>query len=275
VTTEVSFRLAGGAQPLILVLVSVNRSEAGEFILDTGAGTTLLTTQMAARAGVRATGTKEGAGAAGRIVVQTGHADSLMVGEVTLRDVPVAITDEVERIGAAIGASVQGTLGYAFLQRFRVAIDYRRCRMQFDTSTPGSDPAGVQFRLAHPAKPLILVSARANGKGPYQFAIDTGASTTVISPDLARKLGVLGVPVPRMTGGGGTVQASAGAIDSLTIGDARCEGVAVVIADFLDPLAKAIGTELDGIVGYNFLREFLVSINYPSSVLTLKPERRK
>ena len=273
-TTEVSFRLAGGRQPLILLQASVNGSESGEFILDTGAGTTLLTTQMAAWAGVRPTGTKEGTGAAGRIVVQTGQAHSLMVGEITLQDVPVAITDDVQRIGAAIGASVQGTLGYTFLQHFRVAIDYHRCRIQFDTGV-GPDPAGVRFRLAHPAKPLILVPALANGEGPYQFAIDTGASTTVISSELARKLHVLGAPVPGMTGGGGTVQASAGAIDSLAIGDARCERVAVMIADFLNPLAKAIGAELDGIVGYNFLREFRVSIDYPSSVLTLTPERRE
>jgi hypothetical protein len=67
-TTKVSFRLAGRTQPLILVPVSVNGSEAREFILDSGAGMTLLTPGMAAQAGVRATGTKEGTGAAGRIM---------------------------------------------------------------------------------------------------------------------------------------------------------------------------------------------------------------
>lgn len=271
-TTEVSFRLAGGMQPLILVPVSVNGSEAREFILDSGAGTTLLTTEMAALAGVRATGTKEGTGAAGRIVIQTSHADSLMVGAVTLQDVPVAITDDVQRIGAAIGASVHGTLGYTFFQRFRVTIDYRRCQIQFDSSRAGPDPAGVRFRLAHPAKPLVLVPALVDEEGPYEFAIDTGASTTVISPDLARKLRVQGTPIPAMTGGGGTVQASAGMIGSLAIGKARCERVTVVIADFLNMLAKVIGTPLDGIVGHNFLREFQVRIDYPNSVLSLGPE---
>jgi predicted aspartyl protease len=273
-TNEVGFRLAGGAQPLILVPASVNGSEVREFVLDTGAGTTLLTTQLAASAGVRVTGTKEGSGAAGRVVIQTGHADSLAVGGVRLRDVPVGITDEVQRIGAAIGATVHGALGYTFLRSFRVALDYRGCRIRFDAAREDPDPAGVRFRLAHPAKPLVLVPALVNGQGPYQLAVDTGASTTVISPELARVLCVRGAPVPAMTGGGGAVQASAGAIESLAIGDARCERVAVMIAPFVDMLASAIGTGLDGIVGHNVLREFQVSIDYPNSLLSLGPPAR-
>jgi hypothetical protein len=42
-----------------------------------------------------------------------------------------------------------------------------------------------------------------------------------------------------------------------------------VIADFLTMLSQMIGTQLDGIVGYNFLREFQVSIDYPRSVFNL------
>ena len=65
------------------------------------------------------------------------------------------------------------------------------------------------------------------------------------------------------------IQASAGAISSLAIGEARCEHVAVMIADFVTMLSQMIGTQLDGIVGYNFLREFQVSMDYPRSVLRL------
>ena len=150
---EVAFRLAGGMQPLILIPASVNGSAAGDFILDSGAGMTLLSTGLATRAGVRATGTKEGAGAAGRVVVQTGQADSVRVGQVTLRDVPVAITDDVQRIGVAVGARVDGTLGYTFFQNLRVVIDYRACKLRFDTVRGEPDPAGVPFRLAHSSKP--------------------------------------------------------------------------------------------------------------------------
>ena len=41
-SAKVKFRLAGGAQPLILLPVQVNGDGPFKFILDTGAGTSLL-----------------------------------------------------------------------------------------------------------------------------------------------------------------------------------------------------------------------------------------
>jgi predicted aspartyl protease len=274
VPAEISFRLAGGAQPLILLPVSVNGAEPREFILDTGAGTTVLTGALADVAGVRATGTKEGMGAGGRVVVQTGEARSLAVGDATESDVAVVITDGVERIGAVIGSKVHGALGYSFLKHFRMEIDYGARRIRLDRASGTPDPAGLPFRLAHPAKPIILVPAMVNGGGPHTFAIDTGASTTVIAPALAGTLGLTGSRVPAMTGGGGTVQAFQGMLRSLAIGNTRCENVTVMVADFLLMLAQAIQAPLDGIVGYNVLRMFRVGIDYPRSLLSLRADGR-
>jgi hypothetical protein len=45
----------------------------------------------------------------------------------------------------------------------------------------------------------------------------------------------------------------------------------VLIADFLEPMGQVVGTRLDGIVGYNFLKEFAVTLDYPSERLRLYP----
>ena len=268
--TEIGFRLAGGAQPVILLPVSVNGAEPREFILDTGAGTTVLSGALAEIAGVRATGTKEGMGAGGPLVVQTGVARSLAVGDALNSDVDVVITDGVERIGAVIGSKVHGALGYSFLKSYRIEIDYGACRIRLDEASGVPDPGALPFRLAHPAKPIVLVPVLVDGHGPHTFAIDTGASTTVIAPALAGKLGLSGVPVAAMTGGGGAVHAFPATLRSLAIGAARCENVAVMVADFLERLAQAIQTPLDGIVGYNVLRMFRVGIDYTHSLLSLR-----
>src|SRR5262249_52768937 len=157
------------------------------------------------------------------------------VGDVNVRDVRVAVTDDVRRIGAAVGAEVHGTLGHSFFRRTRVGIDYRAGRLRLDTLAGEADPAGLTFRLAHPARPLVLVPALVDGAGPFPFALDTGASTTVISRHLAGRLGVEGRAAPAMTGGG-MLQTSAGVLRSLSIGSARCGNVAVMIADFLEML---------------------------------------
>jgi predicted aspartyl protease len=271
-TNEVSFRLAGGEQPLILVGASVNGGPAHEFILDTGASVSLLTPEHAARSGVEATASKEGTGTGGRVTVQLGTAESLAVGPHEVRDVRVAISDELLRIGAAIGAHVDGDLGYDFLKNFRLTIDYERLTLRF--AAPGEELQGgearaqVKFKLAHPAKPLILVPAVLDGEGPYIFAVDTGASTTVLSSELAQLLGIKSAPIPQLTGAGGTAEVTAGVVRSLAVGGVRAEDLAVVVVDFLPALSQAVETKLDGIIGYNFLKEFRVTIDYPNETLS-------
>lgn len=268
---NVVFRTAGGAQPLILVPASVNGGTPSEFILDTGAGVTLLSHGLAARAGVRATDTKEGAGAGGRITVQLGKADKLTVGRMTLRDVAVAMTDDVLRIGSAVNATVGGTLGYSFFQKLHLTVDYRASLLTMDPSRREPSSAAIPMRLAHPGKPLILVTAAIDGSGEFTFAVDTGASTTVLSAELARRLGLQTRPAPQMTGGGGVLGASSGILQSLSIGDATCRAVTVMIAEFVTTLSSLIGVGLDGIVGYNVLRNFRVGIDYPNLRLSLDP----
>jgi predicted aspartyl protease len=266
--TEVRFRLAGDAQPLILVPASVNGTEPCELILDSGAGTTLLSPELATRAGVPVTATKEGMGAGGKITVELGEAESIRVGELTHHEVPVAITGDLHRISRAIGAEVHGALGYSFLRHNRLEVDYAASTLWLGPGGAGRSE-GMPFQLAHSAKPLVLVPAWIEGTGPYAFAVDTGASVTVISPELALQLGIRTDAAPAMTGGGGTMRASAGMVRSLTIGEARSLDLTVMVADFLGPLSQVVGTSLDGIVGYNFLRGFRVTIDYPDSRLGL------
>ena len=45
--------------------------------------------------------------------------------------------------------------------------------------------------------------------------------------------------------------------------------MAVVVAHFLEMLSNAVGTQLDGIVGYNFLRNYKVVFDYPNELLSL------
>jgi predicted aspartyl protease len=272
-SAKVKFRLAGGAQPLILLPVYVNLNGPFEFILDTGAGTSLLSAELAKQLDIQVTGSKEGQSAGGKVSVSLARVDSLAVGEVNLDDVDVGIVD-LTHIGKTVGAKVDGDLGYNFLKHFQVTIDYRNCEIRLD------DPKRVQsfgrgaktevpIRLASPAKPLILVDLHANGRGPFQFAIDTGTSTTVIAPELAKQLGVESSPVGPGTTGGAPVDFSAGVLQSFQLGGARIENMAVVVADFFDMLNIAIGAKLDGIVGYNFLRNYKVLIDYPGERLTL------
>lgn len=270
---KVKFRLAGGAQPLILVPVHMNDHGPFHFILDTGAGTSLLSSELSKQLEVKVTGSKEGQSAGGKVSVSLAKVASLAVAEAKVDDVDVGIVD-LSHIGKTIGAKIDGDLGYNFLKHFRMELNDRDCMVCFD------DPKHVEtfermpqteiaMHLANPAKPLVLVHVHANGRGPFQFAIDTGTSTTAITAELAKQLGVASSAIGAGTTVGAHVDVSAGIVKSFQVGGARVDNMAVVVAHFLEMLSNAVGTQLDGIVGYNFLRNYKVVFDYPNELLSL------
>ncbi len=127
----------------------------------------------------------------------------------------------------------------------------------------------MPIRLASPAKPLILLQIYANGRGPFQFAVDTGTSTSAITPELASELDIQGSPIDPLTTGSASVAAATGSLRSFQLGGAKVDNFAVVIADFFGKLSEIVGVRLDGIVGYNFLRNYKVVIDYPNETLSL------
>jgi predicted aspartyl protease len=274
-SNEVGFQLVGGAQPLILLPVRLSGKGPFDFILDTGAGATILAPEIARTLKIKSTGSKEGRTAAGAVKVELGRVDSVSVGSATVTDLAVAITD-LSHIGRTIGAKIDGDLGYNFFKHFRLSIDYRSKRATIVRPAPRADArkpkarAEVKLRLASPTKPLILVDTLVNGRGPFQFAIDTGTSTTAISPELALEFGLSVAPIPPVTTGSSSINVSAGQVDSLAIDGVSIPNVAVIVGDFLAMLSQVLGVKLDGIIGYNFLKEFKVVLDYPGGILRLE-----
>jgi predicted aspartyl protease len=273
--TEVPFHLAGAAQPLILVPSWVNGRGPFDFILDTGAGTSLMSLDLARQLGIPTEQVREGTGAGGQVRLALGTVESLAVGQARRECLQVGMID-LSDLGRAVGARIDGDIGYNFLKGFVTTIDYRRSVLELadgdrHPNAVGSRGAGIPFRLGHPSKPLVLLPTLVNGQGPFEFALDTGSSTTVVSPELAQRLGIETVAIPDVTAGGGhRIKASAGRVGSLAIGGATVRDLPVMVADFLNMLSQVVGTKLDGIVGYNLLKEFRVTIDYPNGTLHLQ-----
>lgn len=272
--TKLKFRLTAGAQPLLIVPVRVNGAGPFDFILDTGAGTSLLSPELAQSLQIESTGTKQGHTAGGLVSALLATSDSLTVGEINREDVDVAIVD-LTSIARAVGTKLDGDLGYNFLKHFRLTINFRDSELTLEDPRrvecfAASGGTAVAMRLARPSKPLILIDTFVNGRGPFQFAIDTGTSTTALSAELAGELHLQLAPVGPVTTGGAAISLSASRVDSLRVGNSEAREVDVIIGDFLAMLSEAAGAKLDGIIGYNFLRNYRVVIDYPNEQFRLE-----
>ncbi len=134
-TTSVPFRLASEDKPIILLEASVNGQGPFSFILDTGATVPILCLETAKKLGINPTSGKEDIGhaAGGQVQVSLVSLASIKIGEAEVRDLKAAVMDLVN-LKQAIG-DLDGVIGYTFLSRFRVTIDYPKRVISFEAAT--------------------------------------------------------------------------------------------------------------------------------------------
>ena len=269
---EMPFRLAGGSNPLVLLDAYVNGKGPFPFVLDTGSGKTLVASQLATHLALNSVGSITAHGAGGRVSLSLAIAKSIAVGPVRVEGIEVGVTDELERIGAAVNDRIVGNIGFNFLSSLSFTLDYerRRLRWNLQPAAPLDGLLGIPFRLAHPNKPLILVEARLNGRGPYSLVVDTGASASVLAPRAAGELGIESAPGTAITGGGGSVQIRMGRLSSLSVGPSQIDDLPIIVGDFMTGLSQVVGVSLDGIIGFDFLRRHEVTIDYPNRRMLLE-----
>jgi predicted aspartyl protease len=118
-----------------------------------------------------------------------------------------------------------------------------------------------------------VVSGRVNGCGPIDLVVDTGASMTVLSPSVARRAGVaLHGPRVAAAGAGPRMPARLARLRSIEIGHLRATRLGVAVLS-LAALNRATGLGIGGIVGYNLLCRYRLTIDYAAGRLVFRPVR--
>lgn len=128
-------------------------------------------------------------------------------------------------------------------------------------NTPGLTEAPTDSTEAS-----IYVAAHINNHPlPFRFALDTGATYTVITAATARRLGITvgeGAPVVTLETANGRLHAPLIMLESLSVHGAEVKDVETAVIDRLG--------NIDGLLGLSFLKHFDVDINQSEQTLTLK-----
>lgn len=130
---------------------------------------------------------------------------------------------------------------------------------------------GVAFQLAGPGGAALVVPVHVNGTGPYSFVLDTGATMTCIDRALAERLELPEAAGQRGVGMG--IGQGPGALqlvlmDSLRVGHATATDVTGCALD-LDRF-QAVGLDVEGLLGLNYLQAFRVTLDFQAERLTLE-----
>jgi clan AA aspartic protease (TIGR02281 family) len=151
----------------------------------------------------------------------------------------------------SIPVNTSGVLGLDFLTNFDVVINPKKLQLQLlPPSPPVTGAIPLQGKLGN-----MIAQAKINGQGPFNFLLDTGAETTVISKSLATKLKIDQTKLTKteVSGFCGTEKAQKIKLSQLNLQQHQATQIDAVILES-DNIFKVLG--IQGIIGQNFLNRY-------------------
>jgi hypothetical protein len=112
---------------------------------------------------------------------------------------------------------------------------------------------------------IILMQVSVNNSKPMRFIFDTGASHTILQTQRGKELGLKPEEQVSGTGTGGAIEGSLTSGVSLRVAGAEVTNQQIGLLDFPVPP----GFEFHGVVGYDFIKEFVVEIDYLKKTMNL------
>jgi predicted aspartyl protease len=253
--------------PFLFAEVMINGQGPFKVLVDTGATQTVLSEKVVTKLGLRkiATNVMFGVGGAGKVDSPIYRADSIKIGEVTVRNVPLGTMDN-----PLLDLIMDGILGPSLLSDFVVTIDYPRTQIELSKKAPETGTVIPAWCFSG----LLLVPVEVNGKIKANFLIDSGADSTLLAHSVANSLGV------NKNTPGATLDLPIGGIGGLDDGVLVVPSVSLktpfgtkqydkLMAIDLHGMSGLIQTELSGVIGYDALKDYRVTIDYQKAEIRL------
>lgn len=275
-STEVPFRLVGN-RPIIQLKVN-GKDRPLNFVLDTGSGISVISQETAEALKIRPVtrgGFAKGIGGDGKFEIVYGFLRDVNVGDVYVRNVPVYIRK-------FHSDGIDGYIGLSLISKFLTTVDYGNNTFALHKK----DSAPVQPAKDEMSLPLRLTSSgflsgevQLEGiEAPLNFIVDTGASVSVISSDIAahdslvphaqeEKMRVIGAA-------GITENVPSFMLPRITFGTHSRKSITAIALD-LDMINEASGFVQAGILGGNFLKNYRMTFDFKNSRVTFVSVNRE
>lgn len=250
---------------LIFLPVRINGSKPLSFVLDTGSTRILIDRKLASDLGLKASGTGslQGAGT-GRIPIEFIHDVNIALPGVESAGYDLSTAD-LQPLEAVDGGKVDGIIGYPFLSRFVVTVDYEAKQLTLIMPEAFRPDSAAQILPIELRDQWPFVKGELVLPGPVtmqdSFLIDSGSSDAVDHPIVMTLQSR--VPSKSGVGLGAEVQGATARATSFRLGRYAVKDPLVACCGGTDATSKLIGNEI--------LRRFTITFDYPSSRILLAP----
>ena len=251
----------------IVVKARVNGSKPMDFVLDTGSEETVVSRETAQRQGVRPiTYTlSAGVGEVGLRGLQLARLDSLEIGDLQIRNLPVLIKNPALRgIPKREGESFSPlSIGLS------MKIDYQNRLLTIGRDLPRRD---ADITLPMRVHRLAMVRGVVNSSHPTYFVVDTGGEVISLSTDTVgtlEKSNYRRIPLRVYGTSGWDRDAFLLPGMNLDFDSINYRNIPLVVLNLRAP-SVLLGFQLGGIVGHKFLSQYRVSMDIARSELRLE-----
>lgn len=253
---------------LLLIEAAVD-GEIGNLVFDTGAnGLVFNSTYFRNHVKSKGSGSNGITGSVGS--VEQIVLDKIEFADLVYRKIRVDMTN-LGHIENRRGIKILGLIGFNLLKGFEIVIDSKNNQLKLfridktgNRIAPNSSPfVADQTQKISTNSNILFLEGKIGGK-TLNFCFDTGAETNVIS-SYSNKNILSTLTITRRSGLKGTGVAGSEVLfarmNDFAIGSRQIKGMETIISN-LDALSEAYGTKIDGMLGYNFMEQGILCINF-------------
>jgi len=182
-----------------------------------------------------------------------------------------------EILSSAYGMRIDGIMGYSFLRRYLVVIDYDEQLIR--VYVPGTykyPRGGYLLKPQFSTLPMQMASVRDDNNVLGKFYLDTGAGLCLLmNEDFSKDSAIFRrkrkMYLTQAEGLGGKTDMQLSVVKELKIGPYRFRNVPSYV--FKDDFNVTNYPVLGGLIGNDILRRFNVIFNYPQQEIYIKPNK--
>ena len=262
----IELRINGKKQPL-------------RFVLDTGSGISVISNETAKHLDIDSVakgGLARAIGGDGKFEIVYGFLKKVEIGDIKISNVPVYIREFHNN-----NEKIDGYIGLSLISKFITTIDYGDLKFSLvqkdliENQLGANENENLILPLRLTSSGFLSGEVYLEGvKNSLNFIVDTGASISVISDDVAGMDEIRGFvreEKMRVIGAAGvTENVMAFLLPRVTFGSHTREKIKAIAPD-LDVINETSGYEQAGILGGNFLKNYRVTFDFKNSKVMFVP----